>query len=87
MKTVTLNTRSCLSEAFALLKLILVMPVTNVVSERSASALRVMNYLIYSMSQSHLMKIDNIVSQILDNLLVFSAALTSLCRHCFEWIV
>ena len=40
------------SEAFTLLRLILVMPATNAVSERSASALRVKNYLRSTMSQS-----------------------------------
>lgn len=44
-----------MSEAFTLLRLILVMPATNAVSERSASALRrVKNYLRSTMSQSRL---------------------------------
>ena len=44
--------RSCMSEIFTLLKLIMVIPATNAVSERSASALRrVKTYLWSTMTQ------------------------------------
>ena len=47
--------RSCMSEVCTLLKLVLVIPATNAVSERSASALRrVKSYLRSTMSQSRL---------------------------------
>ncbi len=44
--------RSCMSEIFTLLKLIMVIPATNAVSERSASAVRrVKTYLRLTMTQ------------------------------------
>ena len=46
--------QSSMSEVCKLLKLILVMPATNAVSERSASALRLKNYLRSMMTQSRL---------------------------------
>ena len=55
MKGLTPGVQSGMAEAFTLLQLILVMPATNAVSERSALALRrVKTYLRTTMSQSHL---------------------------------
>ena len=55
MQSLSPGMQSSMSEAFTLLRLILVMPATNAVSERSASALRrVKNYLRSTMNQSRL---------------------------------
>ena len=55
MQSLSPGMQSSMSEAFTLLRLILAMPATNAVSERSASALRrVKNYLRSTMSQSRL---------------------------------
>ena len=55
MQSLSPGVQSSMSEAFTLLRLILVMPATNAVSERSASALRrVKNYLCSTMSQARL---------------------------------
>ena len=55
MQSLLPGMQSSMSEAFTLLRLILVMPATNAVSERSASALmRVKNYLRSTMNQSRL---------------------------------
>ena len=55
MKKLTPGVQSGMTEAFKLLRLILVMPATNAVSERSASGLRrVKTYLRTTISQSRL---------------------------------